>query len=376
MFREKYLPREEYIKLPFEERLIKLSNTEDDKASELQEKFISIDMVTLSVLSDEGRYRGQNYPRHRIRNSGLTCLSETIEPPQDSARDATMREVKRYIDFFEKQPDMYVAYCPNDIRRGKKEDKQVIWLSVEMDVSQAIGPGIRVGFGTPEEHYPSLDNIDILYRLGVRRFSAILDFRNYIGDGTFERYDSGLSYYGLAFLERMNKVGMITDLAHWGEKSSFDAIEASENPLVISHSGARALIPKNKRLKSDELIKALVEKGGILGVCGIPNYLAQTKRQGIKNVLDHIDYIVNLVGVDYVALGTDIIFGHHAADPVHYYYLRNMGLEVAAEYMEGIESVEEWPNIIRGLVARGYSDQEIEKIIGGNTLRVMDKITK
>ena len=175
-------------------------------------------------------------------------------------------------------------------------------------------------------------------------------------------------------LEKMNKVSMITDMSHWGEESSFDAIEASNKPLVISHAGARALVPKNRRLKSDELIIALAEAGGIVGVCGIPNYLAQTKRQGVKNMMDHIDHIVNLVGVNHVGIGTDNIFGDHA--PLGAYYMKKMGMKIAAEYMEGIESLEEWPNIVRGLVLRGYSDQEIEKIIGGNALRVMDKVTK
>lgn len=230
--------------------------------------------------------------------------------------------------------------------------------------------------GTPDEHCPSLGNIDRFYRLGVRRINPILNYRNHLGDGCLERYDSGLSYYGLAFLERMNAVGMICDMSHWGEKSSFDAIDASAYPPLISHAGARSLFPENKRLKSDELIKALAEKDGLIGVCGIPNYLSPGKSQGIMDLLDHIDYIVKLVGVDHVGIGTDIIWGHHAALPVTLHYLMHMGIEPKAEYMEGIESLEEWPNITRGLVKRGYSDRDIEKIIGGNALRLMDRIIK
>ena len=221
-----------------------------------------------------------------------------------------------------------------------------------------------------------MDRINVLYRLGVRRFDAIANYRGYLGDGCLERYDSGLSRYGLAFVERMNEVGMLIDTSHWGEKSTLDAIEVSNGPILISHAGARALVPKNRRLKSDELIHELSEKGGLIGVCGIPNYLAQTSRQGVKDMIDHIDYIVNLVGVDYVGIGTVIVWGHHASLGVHRHYIHHMGMRVAAEYMEGIESLEEWPNIIRGLVMSGYSDVEIEKILGGNALRVMEKVIK
>lgn len=84
--------------------------------------------------------------------------------------------------------------------------------------------------GTSEEHYPFLDRINILHKLGVRRFDAIANFRSYLGDGCLERYDSGLSKYGLAFVERMNDVGIMIDTSHWGEKSTFDAIEASKDP--------------------------------------------------------------------------------------------------------------------------------------------------
>jgi len=374
------LPREDYIKLPFKERLIELSKADDTRAAELHESLISVDLQSLSINPhDKDEYDGKQYPRDRVRNSGLTCISETMEagisiPNQDF--ETTVEVGKWYVDFFTRQPGMCVAFSADDIRSAKKRGEQAVMLSIEMDASQFVGPGIMLKRGTPDEHYPSLDNIDKLYALGVRRINPVHNFRNYLGDGCLERYDSGLSYYGLAFIERMNEVGMICDLSHCGEKSSFDAIEASSHPVFISHAGARSLFPENKRLKSDELIKALADKDGLIGACAIPNYMAPGQRQGIMDLMDHIDYIVDLVGVDHVGIGTDIIWGHHAALPVTIHYLIHMGIEPQAEYMNGIESLEEWPNITRGLVSRGYSDSDIEKIIGGNALRLMEGIIK
>ncbi|MBM3292358.1 diguanylate cyclase, partial [Candidatus Bathyarchaeota archaeon] len=191
-----------------------------------------------------------------------------------------------------------------------------------------------------------------------------------------ERTNSGLSNYGLAVIERLNQVGIIIDTSHWGEQSTLDAIQASKTPILISHAGARALIPKNVRLKSDEVIHSLAEKSGVIGVCGIPNYLSQEKRQGIEDMIKHIDYIIELVGIDHVAIGTDIVWGDHAALPIHRHYIERMGMKVAAEYMEGIESLEEWPNIIRCLVKNGYSDDEINKIVGKNAINLMNQVFK
>lgn len=380
MLDEKYLLREEYVKLPFAERLIELSESEDERAKELNEKLISVDLHSLTYHPfSDNEAEARPYPRDRVRNSGLTCISETVDDFGQNPHhefQIVARDVWHYTDFFPKQQGMRIALSADDIREAKRDGEQSVLVSIEMDGSQVIGPSIMYNRGTPEEHYPFLDRIDVLYRLGVRRFDAIANYMGYLGDGCLERSDSGLSLYGLAFVERMNDVGMMIDTSHWGERSTFDAIEVSKSPLLISHAGARALVPKNRRLKSDELIQALAEKGGLIGVCGIPNYLAQTKRQGVEDMVDHVDHIVDLVGVDHVGIGTDIVWGHHASLGVHRHYIIHMGMEVAAEYMEGMESLEEWPNITRALVSRGYSDGEIEKIIGGNALRVMDEVIR
>jgi microsomal dipeptidase-like Zn-dependent dipeptidase len=372
---ERYKTREEYLRLPFEERLIKLESPQDDRARELCEQLITVDLhcLTYHQFSDQE----SPYPRCRVRNSGLTCLLETVDNFGDNPNHEYKKaaeDVRRFTHYFPEQQGMKIAYDVADIQQAKKTGQQSIMVSMEMDGSQVIGPGIKYQRGTPAEHYPFLNRIDALHELGLRRFDPIKNFRNYIGDGCLERYDSGLSYYGLAVVERMNKVGMIIDTSHWGERSTLDAIEASEDPILISHAGARALVPRNIRLKSDEVIHALAEKDGVIGVCGIPNYLSQEKRQGVKDLVAHVDYIVELVGIDHAAIGTDIVWGDHAALPIHHHYIERMDMVVAAEYMEGIESLEEWPNIIRCLVRNGYSDNEIGKIVGKNALDLMIRV--
>ena len=372
---ERYRTREEYLRLPFEERLIKLEPSQDERARGLCERLVTVDLHCLSYhqFSDhEGPY-----PRDRVSNSGLTCLLETVDNfghnPDHEYRLAS-EDVRRFTSFFPEQQEMGIAYDASDIRKAKEAGRQTVMVSMEMDGSQVIGPGIMYERGTPGEHYPFLERIDALHGLGLRRFDPIKNFRNYMGDGCLERYDSGLSHYGLAVVERMNRVGMIVDTSHWGEQSTLDAIESSKDPVLISHAGARALVPRNARLKSDTVIHALAEKDGVIGVCGIPNYLSQEKRQGVDDMVAHIDYIVDLVGVEHVAIGTDIVWGDHAALPIHRHYIERMDMRVAAAYMEGIESIEEWPNIIRCLVHHGYSDDEISRIVGENVLKLMTRV--
>jgi membrane dipeptidase len=346
------LSREEYLKLPLKERFIKLSKTEDERATELHEKLITIDLHT---------HIWEEFDRQRLRNSGVTCFFEAIAVVPEIFDDS-MKQLGSFFTFVRKQPDMSVAFCAEDIKKAKREGKQVVMAQLE---PQTIGL--------------QLDRIEVAYGLGVRMMLLTFNSKNYIGDGCGERTDSGLSYFGLEVIDRMNKVGMMIDLSHCGDKTTLEASTTSKDPVLCSHTGARTLNPKCKRLKTDEQIKAIAEKGGLIGISAVPNQLANTKRQGIEDLLNHVDYVVKLVGVDHVAIGLDNIFGDHVAAHRRMVKeglidLSRIGIEIVADYMEGIESPEEWPNITRGLVSRGYSDQEIEKIIGGNALRIIQKV--
>ena len=343
--------RDEYLKQPLKERFIKLSKNEDDRATLLHEKLISIDLHTHIV--DE-------YDRQRVRNSGLTCMFEAVAIIPEIFDEST-KELGSLFHFIQTQPDMRVGFCAEDIRKAKKEGKQLVMAQFE---PQTIG--LR------------LDRIDTLYGLGVRMMLLTFNSRNYVGDGCGERTNSGLSYFGLDVVERMNKVGMMIDLSHCGDQTTLDTIEASKDPVQFNHTGARALNPKCKRLKTDEQMKALAEKGGLMGISAVPNQLSNARSQGVQDMLNHIDYAVKLIGIDHVAIGLDNVFGdqvaHHRAGAKTVFLLSRIGQELNADYMEGIESPEEWPNITRGLVSRGYSDQEIEKIIGGNALRIIEQV--
>ena len=170
-------------------------------------------------------------------------------------------------------------------------------------------------------------------------------------------------------IKRMNDMGMVVDLAHVGERACLDAIELSRHPAIASHSNVHSLVPtyQNKR---DGTIKALAAKGGVIGITGFPRLLDSNPT--LDMLLNHVDYVVQLVGVDHVGIGLDFAEGWPDS-PFH----RKRLLEIDGQiydWPEGIETVSKWPNITRGLVSRGYTDAEIVKILGGNLLRVFGQI--
>jgi membrane dipeptidase len=350
------LSRADYVKLPLKERLIKTSKTEEERATVLHEKLPLVDLHSHIVFPHR-----EDFDRQRVRNSGVTCFVEAVAVLSENFYES-VRELGSVFSFVKKQPDMGLAFSAEDIRRAKREGKQVVMAQFE---PQTIGL--------------DLNNVTILNGLGVRMMLLTFNTRNYIGDGCAENQDTGLSYFGFDVVKKMNEEGMMIDLSHCGDQTTLDTIEASKDPVLFNHTGARALNPKCTRLKTEEQIKALAEKGGLMGISAVPNQLSNAKRQGIQDLLNHVDCVVKLVGVDHVAIGLDKVFGDQVAnhrrmmaqgliDPA------KAGMELNAEYMEGIESPEEWPNITRGLVSRGYSDQEIEKIVGGNALRIMEQV--
>jgi membrane dipeptidase len=219
----------------------------------------------------------------------------------------------------------------------------------------------------------------MFYEYGMRMMNVCFNDQSYLAHGSWARYAdvAGLSNAGIEVIERMNDVGMIINLDHCGAKSVLDAIEVSKDPCVITRACAQgATGQKSFFCMSDGVIHALAEKNGVMAIMALNQYISSRERDGVWSMLDHIDYIVDLVGVDHVAIGSDKCFGYQWDFDGYIRTLGKLGIAKRSEYFEGLQEPDEWPNITRGLVLRGYSDQEIAKIVGGNALRIMDKVIK
>ena len=224
----------------------------------------------------------------------------------------------------------------------------------------------------------ALIHIAVFFNLGVRMMHLTYNRRNLIGDGCAEAADAGLSDFGRSVIAEMNRVGVIPDVAHSGQRNSLEAALCSKKPVVASHAVAGGL-STHYRSKSDEVIEAIKKTNGYVGICAHSWFLQGDMT--IKAFLDHIEYIARKFGADHVAIGTD-----HGTSlgPVELQEKLPAVRRIWDQYWVHPEDVDgtstkdqynsiawtNWPLFTVGLVQRGFSDEEIRKIIGGNVLRV------
>ncbi len=217
-----------------------------------------------------------------------------------------------------------------------------------------------------------LNLINVYHALGVRVIQLTYNTRNLVGDGCMESGNSGLSDFGKKVVRRLNELRIAIDLSHVGDRTCLDAVEASTQPVILSHANSRNLCD-NRRNAWDGTIKKVVETGGMVGVCAFPTFLTWTETPTLEHVLRHIDYLCELVGPEHVGLGFD--FSTSDEDDFEFYgYDESVYPRPPWIYPEGIRFYEDWPNVTEGLFRRGYAEAEIRGILGENFRRVLGSI--
>jgi len=230
---------------------------------------------------------------------------------------------------------------------------------------------------TPIEN--ELDRVDVLYGLGVRGMGITYSESNALGSGLREKNDAGLSDLGRAVVKRMNRLGMTIDISHCGDRTGLEVIAASEKPITITHAGARS-VWGSRRMKDDATLRALAEKGGVIGIEAAPHTTQKPgRRHDIDAVMAHVEYCVERIGIDHVGLGPDTLFGDHVG--LHTAFAQQLSLSAIRDsgpsfepvrYVDGMENPgEAMRNAVRWLVKHGYSDTDIAKLAGRNALRVL-----
>jgi membrane dipeptidase len=229
-----------------------------------------------------------------------------------------------------------------------------------------------------------LDRIDVLYGLGIRQMGLVYAEANTLGSGQKEQCDGGLTAFGRQAVERMNALGVLIDVSHASDRTCLDAIESSAKPVAITHAGARAVWPI-PRMKPDEVLKACAERGGVLGIEAAPHTTVSYdhRAQSIDSVMDHFTHAVDVMGIDHVAFGPDTLYGDHAS------FQRAISEVIGAStvfdagnlewervtHVDGLENPSEnFRNIAGWLVEHGYRDSEIQAVLGGNILRLLNEV--
>jgi membrane dipeptidase len=223
-----------------------------------------------------------------------------------------------------------------------------------------------------------LDRLDVLYGLGVRMLGITYSESNALGGGMRDPGDGGLTVFGRQAVRRMNRLGMAIDLSHTGDATTLDTCRASQRPVFLSHAGARALTTMPK-MREDDILKAVAETGGVIGIEASPHTTITERhpRHSLEGVMEHFEYCVDLVGIDHVGFGPDTFFGDHVGLHVAYAANLDAGEEPDHErvaYVEGLENPSEFPNVLRWLVAHGYTDEQIATAVGGSVLRALGDV--
>jgi membrane dipeptidase len=218
----------------------------------------------------------------------------------------------------------------------------------------------------------------ILYKLGLRIAQLTHNHRNTIGCGCLEPDDTGLTQFGRAAVNEMNRIGMLVDVAHAGQKTVRDAVECSQTPIIISHANARGLTD-HPRNATDDTLKALAKRGGVIGVTAYAPFCqpASGGQPDVGDVVDHIAYIADLVGIDHVGIGSDHFEMEsevrYAAFATHF-PASQRGFTRETVYARDMERVDHFPRLTEALLARDFSEEDIGKVLGGNHLRLFGEV--
>jgi membrane dipeptidase len=396
-------------------KVIELSPSEEERAVELHERSVIIDTLQtgpavwnnrvyelkramivsglpswmvnertreliLEMLAEDGETR-RRYVED-VRRSGVTAVNYTVGHRWKDVSKSFRGAVRSFADLIyivDMFPTVLTrAACAEDITRAKEEGKM------------AMIPG----FQDTAHLEDNLELLELFHHLGIRIVQLTYNMGNSVGVGTTERYQdvAGLSYLGLQLVERLNELGIVVDTGHCGYRTTLDAVEASKAPVAATHTACRAVYDY-PRGKSDEEIKAIAEGGGYVGIYAVPFFYPKDEMT-ILHLLDEIDHAVEVAGADHVGVGLDYgnQSGPYPEEVADLMYGSMWSKEIITRYgasgfraehgvdprlkVEGIETFQDWPNITRGLVSRGYSDGEIEGILGGNFLRYFRRVVR
>ncbi len=337
------------------------------KASSLEVQDMQEDMsMTRFVLDKKEREEFEN----AWEASGVTCI---IQNAGEEGND--VKRLLKRLSHFTYATDMMrdfvgKAVTPEDIFKAKKENRHALYFS---------GNGVPLP-GEWVSVEEELRYISVFFQLGIRMMHLTYNRRNVIGDGCAEKSNGGLSDFGRSVVQEMNRVGVIVDIAHSGWQTSLEAAQLSQKPMVASHSTI-ASVNHHIRSKPDHVIRAIADTGGYIGICCIPRFLGGTG--DISSMMKHIDYVVKKFGSDHVAIGTDISYtsSFAAAESRKITASKQVGrtrweaLWPDDNFKETAEMVQSmswtnWPLFTVGMVQMGYSDDVIQKILSGNSLRV------
>jgi membrane dipeptidase len=291
-----------------------------------------------------------------FRASGITAFHHAVGT---GGRESVLTFFAIWGNYVARHAHLFVAVDKfENILRAKRDGKCAIIMGTQN-----------------AEHFQRPADVKFFYEMGQRCAQLTYNSQTRIGSGSTDRVDGGISDFGVSIIEEMNKVGMLVDVSHCGDKTTLDAIALSPKPIAITHSNCRALID-HPRVKTDEAIAALGKKGGVMGITGVRNFVSKTDPTTIANIADHIDHVVKVAGIDHVGIGTDSdLNGYDDTTPEMNKQLRGAYKDSYAFRekidVDGFDHPRKIFNLTEELIRRRYSDANIKAVLGGNFQRLL-----
>ena len=334
--------------------MVELTKAEEERALRLHKEALVVDTHCDTLMQFMPQRRSESPPRRlgersdrghidlpRLVEGGVDCQTFAIYTGERVNQPGALLTALQMVDVFNREcaaNEGIVHVCSYDeIFEANKSGKVAAILSIE---------GAEPLMG-------DLSVLRVFYKLGVRMLSFTWNWRTPFADGlAAKRAESKLTDLGVEAIRETERLGIVYDVSHLSDSCFWDVVEVKKGPFIASHSNCRAVCDHQRNL-TDDMIKALADHGGVMGMNFAPAFVDKEKAT-VEKLVDHIDHIVDLVGPDHVGLGSD--FDGIRTTP------------------EGLEDVSKMPNITRELVRRGYSDDDIKKILGGNHLRVFKEV--
>ncbi|WP_380878688.1 hypothetical protein ACFB49_18120 [Sphingomonas sp. DBB INV C78] len=239
--------------------------------------------------------------------------------------------------------------------------------------------GMIIGLQNAEQ-FEKPEDVALFYGLGLRCAQLTYNSQNLIGSGSTDRVDGGVSDFGETVIEAMNKAGMLVDVSHSGDRTTLDAIAISKSPIAITHSNCRAL-SNHPRAKSDEAIRALGKTAGVIGISGVRMFVKDKDPTTLGDMVDHIDHVVKLIGVDHVGIGSDADLNGYDDMPADQYAKLKAAYKASYAFrdkidIEGFDHPMKMFDLTEELVRRGWSNENIGLVLGGNFRRLLGQVWK
>lgn len=298
-----------------------------------------------------------------FKESGINVIHPAIGMGGPNAYENTLKFFASWNAFIANNDAHFIRIdSASDLDRVKKSGKLGILLGLQNS-----------------DQFRRPDDVDFFRALGQRVSQLTYNSRNLIGNGSTERRDEGISDFGVAIVERMNKVGMAVDVSHCGDRTTLDAFEISKKPVLITHSNCRALVGNHPRCKTDEAIKKVGAAGSVMGITGVRMFVKTDEPTTIEHLLDHYDHVRKLIGPQHLGVGSDIdLYGYDKMPPelnkqLRASYKGSYGFRDKID-IEGVDHPKRMFDLTEGLIRRKYTDADIRGILGGNFARVLKEI--